>query len=248
MRGKLMKKGMALAILTVGLPTAGYAEKWEKVISLYGWVPGLDTSIGTDFGDFETSPSGSDVLSDLEMVFMGTFEAHRGRWGIVKDIIYVDLSDTQDTPFGALFSDGTVDVTAWAVSGYLTYTIFENSSSSYELAGGVRYFDLDTSISLSDGTLPAQSGTLNDNWFDPVIGIRGHWKLSEKWSASAFADYGGSGGSSETWQVLATLDYSINESLFARFGYRHMDISKTIDGRDVDIGLSGPILGLTYKF
>jgi opacity protein-like surface antigen len=89
---------------------------------------------------------------------------------------------------------------------------------------------------------------LNDNWLDPVIGVRGHWNLSEKWSASAFADYGGFSGSSTTWQVVGTLDYKIADGLSARFGYRHMDISKTIDASKVDIGLSGPVIGLTYRF
>lgn len=235
-------------MMVAALPTVNHAETWEKVISLYGWVPGMDTSIATEFGDIESNPSGSDVLSDLEMVFMGTFEAHKGRWGIVKDIIYVDLSDTQDTPFGQLFSDATTSVTAWAVSGYLTYQFAETSAARYEVAGGFRYFDLDTSVSLSEGTRPAQTVSLEDNWFDPVIGIRGHWKLSEKWSASGFVDYGGFSGSSTTWQVLGTVDYNISDSFSARFGYRHMDISKTIDGAKVDIGLSGPIMGLTYRF
>lgn len=243
-----MRKTTIAAMLVAALPTVGHAEKWEKVITLYGWVPGMDTSIATEFGDIESNPSGSDVLSDLEMVFMGTFEAHRGRWGIIKDIIYVDLSDTQDTPFGRLFSEGTTDITAWAVSGYLSYQFAETSTARYEVLGGFRYFDLDTSVSLSEGTRPAQSRSLNDNWFDPVIGVRGHWKLSEKWSASGFIDYGGVSSSSTTWQVVGTLDYNITEGLSARFGYRHMDISKTISGADVDVGLSGPVVGLTYRF
>lgn len=235
-------------MLVTALPTVGHAEKWEKVITLYGWVPGMDTSIATEFGDIEANPSGSDVLSDLEMVFMGTFEAHRGRWGIVKDIIYVDLSDTQDTPFGQLFSESTTDITAWAVSGYVTYQFAETSASRYEVAVGFRYFDLDTTVSLSEDNSPNQSRSLNDNWFDPVVGVRGHWNLSERWSASAFADYGGFSGSSDTWQVVATMDYKITDGLSARFGYRHMDISKTINGSKVDIGLSGPVIGLTYRF
>jgi opacity protein-like surface antigen len=89
---------------------------------------------------------------------------------------------------------------------------------------------------------------LNDNWFDPVIGVRGQWKLSEKWSASALADYGSFSGSSETLQVVGTMNYNINERLSARIGYRHMDVSKTIRGSDVEVGLSGPVIGLTYRF
>lgn len=242
-----MKKKLIGIALIMAIPTTGHAENWEKVVTLYGWLPGLDTSIETSFGDIQSSPSGSDVLSDLDMVFMGTFEAHRGRLGFVKDIIYVDLSDTQSTPFGALFSDGTTQVKVWAVSGYLTYKFSESSTASYEVAGGLRYFDLDATVSLSEGSRPAQSNSSNDQWFEPVIGLRGKWALSEKWSASAFADYGGT-DSSESWQILGTLNYAISDSLSARFGYRHMDVSKTIGGADVDIGISGPVFGVTYNF
>jgi opacity protein-like surface antigen len=112
----------------------------------------------------------------------------------------------------------------------------------------VRRGTLDTSVSFSAGILPERRRSLKESWFDPVIGIRGNWNLSEKWSASAFADYGGFSSSSESWQVLGTLDYSINENFSARFGYRHMEISKTIINAEVDIGLSGPVIGLTYRF
>ena len=245
---KEMIKTIIAAAVIAAIPAVTHAENWEKSVTLYGWLPGLDTSIGTAFGDFETSPSGGDVLSDLEMVFMGTFEAGKGRWRFIKDIIYVDLSDTKNTPFGALFADGTVGVTVWAVSGYVTYRFAESGTSSYELAAGARYFDLDSTLSLTAGTLPDQSRSLNDNWIDPVVGLRGNWAFSEKWSATAFVDYGGLRDSSETWQVVGTVNYQINEKLFARFGYRHMDVSKTIDGSDVDLAISGPLFGLTYRF
>jgi len=243
-----MKKAAIAAALITAFPSVGHAEKWEKVISLYGWVPGLDVSIGTGFGDFESSPSGGDILSNLDMVFMGTFEGHKGRWGIVKDMLYVDLSESKSTPLGVLFANGKATVKVLAASGYVTYMFHESRTASYELAAGVRYFELDTKLALSAGTLPARTNVLKSDWFDPVIGIRGRWQIADKWSASAFADYGGFKGSSETWQVLGTFNYSINDNLEARFGYRHMDISKTVRGADVDVGLSGPIFGLTYRF
>lgn len=243
-----MKKAAIVAAAIIAFPSIGHAEKWEKVITLYGWVPGLDVSINTAFGDFEASPSGGDILSNLDMAFLGTFEAHKGRWGFVKDILYVDLSESQSTPLGVLFANGKASIKMLAASGYVTYMFHESRTASYELAAGVRYFELDTKLALSAGTLPAQTNVLKSDWLDPVIGIRGRWQIGEKWSASAFADYGGFKDSSETWQVVGTFNYSISDSLEARFGYRHMDISKNVRGADVDIGLSGPIFGFTYQF
>jgi opacity protein-like surface antigen len=236
------------AAFLASLPTVGQAEKWQYDATVYGWLPGLDTSISTRFGDFESSSAGSDVLSNLEGVFMGTFELRKGPWGLLTDLLYVDLSDTQSTPFGTLFASGTVDVTAKAASAYATYRFSESDIAVYDVAVGMRYFDLETGISLAPGVLAAQSSTLGDDWIDPVIGLRGSWTLSDDWSASAFADFGSSGSSSETWQVLGTLNYSINDNFAVRFGYRHMDINRKVGGSKIDIALSGPIIGLSYRF
>lgn len=236
------------AALVASLPTVGQAENWQYTTTLYGWLPGLDTSIGTGFGDFESSSSGSDVLSNLEGVFMGTFEAQTGRWGLVTDLLYVDLSDTRSTPFGALFASGRLDVTATAASVYATYRFSHSNTAVYDVAVGLRYFDVETTVSLTAGSLSAQSSTLGDDWIEPVIALRGNWKLSDNWSASAFADFGSSESSSETWQILGTLNYSINEKLAVRFGYRHMDINRAVGSSKIDIALSGPVIGLSYRF
>jgi hypothetical protein len=232
----------------MALPTVAHSEGWEYAGTIYGWVPGMDASLETRFGDLEASPSGGDIISSLDMVFMGTFEASNGSWGVMTDILYVDLSENKNTPFGVLFADGKVDLEMSAISGYLTYNIMETSNAVYTLAGGFRYFDVDSTATLRAGLLPAESATLKDSWIDPIIGVRGNWKLSEKWSATGFVDFGGLVGSSETWQVVATANYDFNENWQARFGYRYMDISQTIRGRDLDIGLSGPVVSIAYRF
>lgn len=240
---------IAAALCMLMLPVAAHAEKWEKAITLYGWVPGLDASIGTNHGDLEASPSGGDILKSLDMVFMGTFEAGKGSWRFIKDILYVELSHKKDTPFGVAFANGEADLKMTAATGYVAYNFFESERASYELAGGVRYFDLNSRVTLNAGVLPSETARLSDDWFVPVVGLRGNWKLSDSWSATGFVDYGQSfSGSSETWQVLGTLNYAFNDSWSARFGYRIMDVDKTVKGRDVDINLSGPVIGVSYRF
>jgi hypothetical protein len=48
---KPIKKKTIAPVLIAALPTVGSAERWEKSFTLYGWLPGTDTSIATDFGD-----------------------------------------------------------------------------------------------------------------------------------------------------------------------------------------------------
>lgn len=246
-----MKKDLlkAATVAILALPAAAGAETWEKAVTLYGWIPDFDASIATNYGDLETSPSGGDILKNLDMVFMGTFEATKGRWSFIKDLLYVDLSSEKDTPFGLLFANGEIDVKMTAATGYAAYNIHESDRARYELAAGVRYFALETEATLNAGRLPTESARIKEDWFVPVIGIRGNWVLGDKWSATGFVDYGRTfSGSSETWQVLGTVNYSFNDAWSGRFGYRHMELEKDVKGRDVDIGLSGPIIGVSYRF
>ena len=240
---------IAASFCILMLPAAAHAERWEKAITLYGWVPGLDATIATNYGDLKASPSGGDILSGLNMAFMGVFEAGKGRWRFIKDILYVDLSEDKNTPFGVLFANGEIDTRMTAATGYVSYSVFESNAAKFEVAGGVRYFNLISNVTLEAGKLSTRTDRLSDDWFVPVIGLRGNWKFSDRWSATGFVDYGQSfNGSSETWQVLATMNYSFSDNWVARFGYRFMDVDKTVKWKDVDVGLSGPVIGISYQF
>jgi hypothetical protein len=48
---KPMTKRIIPAVFIAAVPTVGHAERWEESVTLYGWLPGIDTSIATDFGD-----------------------------------------------------------------------------------------------------------------------------------------------------------------------------------------------------
>ena len=55
-------------------------------------------------------------------------------------------------------------------------------------------------------------------------------------------------GSDSSWQAIGTLGYQFNEKWSAQGGWRYLAIEKEIDGLDVEVDLSGPILGFTYRF
>jgi hypothetical protein len=68
--------------------------------SLYASISSLSATVGTPFGDLESDSAGSSALSDLDMALMGTVEARNGKWGLIGDLIYADLSSETDAPFG----------------------------------------------------------------------------------------------------------------------------------------------------
>lgn len=237
---------IAVAIGLAG-PANAQDQNWVYKATIYGWLPGMTTAVDTNFGTIESSSSGSDVLSDLDFVFMGTFAAQTGNWGIVTDLLYVSLSDTKDTPL-PLFGEGTVGVKATAVSSYALYRLTTDPALNFDVGAGFRAFDLEVDLTLSPGIAPGEAQSVGDSWIDPVIAARLEVPVSENWFLTGFADFGGTGGGDQTWQVFGSVGYAISETWSAQVGYRYMDISKEIDGREVSLDLGGPIIGMTYRF
>ena len=60
-----------------------------------------------------------------------------------------------------------------------------------------------------------------DNWFDPVIGVRGRYNLSKAFYLTAQTDIGGFGiGSDIAWQGYAALGCQITRNIYSEVGYR----------------------------
>lgn len=244
-----MRSATLTTLLMLALPVAAQADDWEYSAQIYGWLPGLGGSVATAHGDLDFSSSGSDLISNLDMAFMGTFEARNGKWGFVGDLIYADLGNSVPSPFGALFASADVKVKMTALSGYALYRAVENTNVTMDVGAGFRAFGLDLSGTLAAGTLPTESFDESDSWVDPLIAVRANWKLSDQWSATGLLDAGGFGvGSDSTWQALVAVNYQINDRWSARFGYRYLDIDKPVNGRDVNLSLSGPVLGVAMQF
>ncbi|PZQ99710.1 MAG: hypothetical protein DI533_03380 [Cereibacter sphaeroides] len=234
-------------LLLAGTASAQDAPDWAFKATIYGWFPGMTASIDTDFGTFESDSSASDALSDLDMVFMGTFAAQNDRLGFAADFLYTDLSQSQDTPF-ALYGEGTSDVKVSALSGYVLYRLTTDPKVKFDLGAGFRNFDAEYKISLSQGVLPAASQTIKGNWTDPLIAARLSVALNEKWFLAGFADYGGTGSGDQTYQFYGGVGYAFADNWSTELGYRYMSVSKELDGRDVSMDLRGPVLAVSYSF
>jgi hypothetical protein len=243
-----MKPHIPLIVLLLAGPAAAQETPWTYSASLYGWLPGVDTSTDTALGTVDSSLSGSDALSDLEMAFMGTFEARRGRWGLIGDLIYADLSTGEDTPFGLAFSRAEVTTTLTAFSGYAAYRVYDTPQVAIDVAGGFRWFDLDLDTSLKAGALPQQDFSSSDSWANPVIAVRAIVPFGDRWFGTAFADAGGFTGDSSTWQAFASVGYRFDPRWSAQFGYRYMNVETELDGQDTTVELQGPLLGVTARF
>ncbi|MCZ0964522.1 hypothetical protein [Paracoccus benzoatiresistens] len=242
---------LAVALTIMPLPGAAAAQDtdWQITVSPYVWAPGISSSIDTRFGTIEPEADIGDVLSAADFVLMGMVEARRGRWGMIADLVYADLSERQDAPLGGLFSHATADAELRIASGYAAYRVHEDARVAADLLGGFRAMRADLDVALAPGALPGQGFELSESWMDPVVGGRVQFALDERWSAMAMADIGGSGGGTDrTWQAVATLGYRINDRWSVHGGWRQLSIEKEMDGLDVDLDLGGPVLGFSARF
>ena len=227
------------------------AQDWTYEATLYGWVPAMDVSVDTQFGELESQGSGSDALSALDMAFMGTFQARRGKWGLVADLLYTDLSNSQDTEFGLAFKDVDVDMKLSALSAYAIYRVYETESVAVDVGGGFRAFGikLDTSLNAASDRVSDRDLDVDTSWVDPLVAARVIAPFGEKWFATAYADAGGYvTQDSSTWQAVGTVGYRFNERWSAQLGYRYMNIEKEINNKDVSVDLYGPLVGVSVSF
>jgi hypothetical protein len=66
-----------------------------------------------------------------------------------------------------------------------------------------------------------QSFSFYDNWFDPLIGVRGRLNLSKAFYLTAETDVGGFGiGSDIAWQGYAALGCQVTRNIYSEVGYR----------------------------
>lgn len=244
-----MKATVACLAVALATPALAQDSGWSFALSPYAWTPGLTSSVETAWGTVEVDKSIGDVLSDLDLAFMGAFEARNGRWSLIADLFYANLSQSRPTPLGVLFSRAEFETEAKLLSGYAGYRVFENDQVALDAMVGLRINSVDLDISLSPGLLQGQRFGASETWVDPLIGGRARFAITDRWFATALVDVGGfRGGSDLTWQIFGSLGYQFNERWSVQGGWRYVVIEKTINGRDVELDLNGPLLGFTVRF
>lgn len=232
-------------LMSVGVASA-QERPWRYTASLYAFMPQTEASIESATGPVEATLSFREALENLDLAFMGALEASNGQWTVMGDYLYFDLTFRNSTP-GPLFSGLETSQKIGIFSGYVGYRIYDAPEVQADLVGGFRWFDAETEFRLRPGVVGGRTIQANDEWLDPIVGARARFRISDRWSGTAFADYGGLDGD-ETWQILLTADYSINENWMIRGGYRHISLDHEIDGRDFSFDQFGPLLGITYRF
>ena len=252
----MMVSGIVLISSGAVAQAQDVGDDWTGNLTLYGWVPGIKGDQTLPNGDPLIDLSGRDVLDALEGAFFGAAELRRDRWGLLFDFMYADLEQdgfaTGTIIPGAAPANATAATTFKVATAALAYRAYETEKQVVDVYGGLRYYDVDADFTFRISSIPFEASRgASSSWTDAIIGLRGQVQLTDKWSLTGLADVGGFGiGSSSdlSWQALVTADYAFSDRLTGRIGYRHMGIDNNSNGLDLDLGLGGPVFGLTWAF
>ena len=229
------------------LPPAPAAETgWQFSFAPYLWAQSLNGSTGVLGLTADVDVDFIDALGDLELGYMGAFEARYGRWGITTDLCYAELGESFNTR-DVLFSGGNVNVQQLLGNLAVSYRVFESGTTAVELYGGARlnWIDVDLDISGVEGGFFSRSG--DEFWADAIIGARFQTSLGGPWFLRVTGDIG-AGDSDFTWQAIGILGYKVSESFHVGIGYRGLGTDYQDGGFTYDITAHGPVLGAEWRW
>ena len=243
----------------------------ERVVQVtpYIWATGLKGRVSP----FRQGPtihvkkSFSDVLNDVGFAGFVNMWARHDRFVLSGDMMYVDTAGAGGT--GALPAmslpgldmniPAGVEISAKVRTKQFMstlqggYRIVEMPDFTLDALGGARFWHISNKATVtaavpSVGSRKTRHGE-SFQWVDPVVGMRTFLRVTDGLSIQAQADIGGFGaGSDLTWSALATINYSFSERLSASAGYKVLKVDYDHRGHVYNTRLSGPVLGITYRF
>lgn len=261
-------------ILVVGamlVPAAGVAQDsgaWKYSASAYVYLPSVSgkSSFPVDSGGGPIDVSAEQIIDSLKMTFMGTLDAHNGRWGVFTDLIYLDVG--KDKTGSREFTIGNIglpasttanlglDLKAWVWTLAGEYRVVSEPALSVDLLGGARMLDLTQrlkwSISGDLGSLtPAgRSGVteVSQTLWDGIVGVKGRYSFGagREWSLPFYVDVG-TGDSTRTWQAAAGIAYAFKWGELSAL-YRYLDYDLKSGGAIDSVRFSGPMVGATFRW
>lgn len=161
------------------------SSEWEFRASPYGWLTGLDGTVGVGGLTGEINQSFSDILPNLKMAAALQFEARNGRWGIIADGFYADMGASSNPP-GPLYDYVNVDIKQFLGELDVAYRVYEGPSGFVDIYAGLRYNNLSGDFEGNLNTAGIQAAS--DNASSRIVtGIKNRADAIVQPRAAAFA-------------------------------------------------------------
>ncbi|MEP0963808.1 MAG: hypothetical protein ABJL72_17850 [Roseobacter sp.] len=226
--------------LTLSLASTSAAQDWNYTVTPYLWAPALNLNL--DVGPNPPVSGETNVLEVIDGALLLQGEARRGKWSILGEFNYLNLSDD--------FGEGPGGVTAgWRVQGTMialaaAYAVHENKDTRVDVLGGVRAWNLDTTTTVGNA-----KATKNSNFIDPMIGVRFETPFGKKAKFSGLFNIGGGNfGSDRQLETTAQIKWPVRDTMTFALGYRYLSLDFDEDNVIMDASLSGPFAALSFNF
>jgi hypothetical protein len=235
------------------------SDDWQFQVAPYAWALAADGDVTVKGQESDVNLSFKDIFEELNYGVMLEGEARKGRVGVIANILYANLGDDENV--GGIEIDPDINLFWGSFVGYYRLGPWDLDSEAgddgpqliVDPYAGVRYTYLDVDLDISGGP---DFGNDQD-WVEPIIGLRTLWQLSPRWGVTAAGDIGGFGvGSDFAWMAAGLVSYRFglfgeNNSRFL-FGYRalHQNYSNGSGANEFewDVTLHGPIFAVAIEF
>lgn len=248
----------------------------EAAITPYIWLPSLSGSTTVKGTELDVDQTFLDTLDKSEFMFglMGAVDLRVDRFVFQLNGAWTisEYSGNQ-SPDPAFKLKGDLDLqTLWMefFGGYrfIDHPLGEDASSKRRLIldgfVGVRYTRIwsDGSLKISESFVPAVGDPIaasetfdldgSQDWFEPFIGLRFGYDLTDHWAVMIRGDVGGFGaGSDFAWQVFGGVGYKWylkGWTISAFGGFRALGQDYTDGDFTWDVITYGPVVGAQFSF
>ena len=256
-----------LSCVSPAIARAGDADTWQYQGTIYVYAPSIsaESRFPESGGGSSASIDGEDILNALEFAFMGAFEARRGDWGVLTDLIYLNLGTSAsgsraiaiggtDLPAGAA-ADIHYDLEGWAWTLTGNYRL-SSGARTLDLLAGARLLDIESGLKWNVtgdvSSVPvidregAHTSRLRN--VDAIVGLKGRigFGQSEQWFVPYHLDLG-TGESDFTWQAMAGFGYTFDWGDFL-VALRYIDYDMQSGSTIKSLTFNGPTFGVVFRW
>ncbi len=231
----LLRTLFALGCVATAVPATAQDDGWRFAFQPYVLVPSMDGKAAVAGIDANVDVGAKDIISNLNIGFLGYLEAAKGNLAFGIDVNYMNLDANPDD------ARVSANVAQTAVQPMLFYRVSDN----LELLGGIRYNSV--SLELSSDITAIDGRKKKRGWVD----FNG--PSSKSTNFGLLENIGGFGiGSDIAIQVRPMLNFAVGSGMTidAGFQFVYMDYESGsgLNRFAYDVLTTGPILGVTFRF
>lgn len=232
-------------------PIPKITDEWRFSVTPYAWLSGMNSTLFVNNSAVgKADLSGSNVLSKVSAAAMLSVEAHKGNWGVMGDLIYVQLNNQSAKVVDQVDLGSSANIKSTIFTGAATYTLLNTPNAYVDGLLGARSISTSTTVNVRVIGYPLNKTESNTtSTVDPIVGLKGRYRIADtSWYIPVYGDIGGGGGKTNvTWQAMTGIAKAFpwgDVTLAYRALYYDMGSSGVLQKTT----MSGPVLGATFNF